>query len=191
MGLLCLFYSEEIIHYMLGFMQRFGSYYAQDWYTGMASWQKELVRISLELLSREERMHSNFADYSFIVFSMAKAYEGFLKDFFLKVGLIDQQTYVDKRFRIGKALNPDISPSHRDNEWVYADIANVCGPELARDMWNTWLECRNRIFHYFPDNEKKITLTEAEEKIGMIADMMNGMTRCKMLSQTENQTRNT
>jgi hypothetical protein len=164
-------------------MQRFGSYYAQDWYVTLTQWQKELVRTSLELLAREERMNSNFADYSFIVFPMAKAYEGFLKDFFLKIGLINQQTYTDKRFRIGKAINPDISPSHRDNEWLYDEIAHMCGPELSREMWNTWLECRNQLFHYFPGNEKRIVLSEAERKIEMIANMMNGMTRCKMLGQ--------
>jgi len=164
-------------------MQRFGLYYSQDWYVTLSQWQKELVRTSLELLSREERMKSNFSDYSFIVFPIGKAYEGFLKDFFLKIGLIDQQTYVDRRFRIGKAINPDISPSHRDDEWLYAEIAQLCGPELSRQIWNTWMECRNQLFHYFPENEKKISLPEAEKRIEMIADMMNEMTRCKMQSQ--------
>src|SRR5476651_572464 len=108
-------------------MQRFTVYYTQDWYVSLTSWQKELVRTSLELLSREERTQSNFADYSFIVFPMAKAYEGFLKDFFYKVGLITEQTYNDKRFRIGKAINPDINPSHRDEEWLYDGIVRMCG----------------------------------------------------------------
>ena len=165
-------------------MQRFGLYYSQDWYVTLSSWQKELVRTSLELYAREERLKSNFADYSFLVFPMAKGYEGFLKDFFYKVGLIDSSTFTDKRFRIGKAINPDINPTHRDNEWLYNDIARMCGPELARGMWETWLECRNQIFHYFPDNEKKISLVEAEQKISMIADMMDGMSRCKILDQT-------
>ncbi len=164
-------------------MQRFGLYYAQDWYVTLSSWQKELVRTSLELFAREERLQSHFSDYSFIVFPIAKAYEGFLKDFFYKLNLLDKSTYNDRHFRIGKAINPDISPSHRDNEWVYNDIAQMCGPELARQMWNTWLECRNQIFHYFPDNEKKITLEEAAQKITMIADMMDGTNRCKILDQ--------
>ena len=161
-------------------MQRFTVYYTQDWYVSLTSWQKELVRTSLELLSREERTQSNFADYSFIVFPMAKAYEGFLKDFFYKVGLITEQTYNDKRFRIGKAINPDINPSHRDEEWLYDGIVRMCGSELARSMWQTWLQCRNQVFHYFPGEEKRLSLAETIHHIEMIADTMNAAATCKM-----------
>lgn len=161
-------------------MQQFHLYYSQDWYIALSDWQKELVRTSLELYSREERLRSNFNDYSFLVFPMAKAYEGFLKDFFYKLDLIDRETSRDKRFRIGKAINPDISMTHRDESWLYDDIVQICGPELARGIWQTWLECRNQIFHYFPDNQKKITLSDAAQKIMMISDMMQGMTQCKI-----------
>ncbi len=163
-------------------MQSLNLYYTQDWYVMMSDWQKELVRITLELLSREERLKSNFADYSFLVFPIAKAYEGFLKDFFYKLNFISRETYTDRRFRIGKALNPDMSPSHRDEEWLYDQIAQSCGSQLARDMWNTWLECRNQLFHYFPDNEKKINLDEAIKRVEMISNMMNGMTQCRILT---------
>ena len=166
-------------------MQRFGLYYGQDWYVNLSSWQKELVRTTLELLSREERTQSSFTDYSFIIFPMAKAYEGFLKDFFYKVGLISAQTYADKRFRIGKAINPDINPTHRDEEWLYGGITQMCGQELARSMWQTWLECRNQVFHYFPGEEKRLSLGETIHHIEMIADTMNAATRCKMLEQTK------
>lgn len=164
-------------------MQRFGLYYAQDWYVTLSSWQKELVRTSWELLAREERLQSNFSDYSFIVFPMAKAYEGFLKDFFYKIDLIDRITYENKHFRIGKAINPDISPSRRDGDWLYNDIAQMCSPELAREMWDTWLECRNQIFHYFPNNERKISLQQATDRLEMIARIMDGMNSCKIQDQ--------
>lgn len=161
-------------------MTRFDSYFSQDWYLAAAPWQQELIRISIELVSREERMHSSFVDYSFLVFPMAKAYEGYLKDYFYKVNLIDRDTYLDKRFRIGKAMNPDMSPSHRDQDWVYEELTRRCGPELGRDMWNAWLECRNQLFHYFPENEKKVNLAEAIHRIEMLANVMEGMTRCKI-----------
>ncbi len=153
-------------------MQRFNLFYTQNWYITMPIWQKELVRVALELYAREERMHSAFADYSFLVFPMAKAYEGFLKKYFFDNGLISHQMYIDKRFRIGRALNPDVSPRHRDEEWVYSRIEEKCGSELARALWETWLHCRNQLFHYFPDNQRWLTVNEAARCIEMMAQTM-------------------
>jgi len=64
-------------------MTRFELFFTQSWYLQMQTWERELVRTSVELFAREERMHSFFADYSFVVFPMSKAYEGFLKQLFL------------------------------------------------------------------------------------------------------------
>jgi hypothetical protein len=161
-------------------MQRFGLIYSQNWYIGLPTWQKELVRTSLELFSREERMKSAFDDYSFIIFPMAKAYEGYLKDFFYQLNLIDYRTYTDKRFRIGRALNPDLNPHRQDEQWLYDDIVRFCGTEFGRGLWNTWLECRNQVFHYFPDNQKKISLSQAGQCLEMIALTMEKATMCKL-----------
>lgn len=47
-------------------------------------------------------------DYSFFVAPISKAYEGFLKDFFLKIGIISENDYESDRFRVGKTLNPSL-----------------------------------------------------------------------------------
>lgn len=161
-------------------MQRFSLFYTQSWYVGLPAWEKELVRVSLELFSREERMQSEFADYSFVVFSMAKAYEGFLKKYFYDAGFISHVLYTDKRFRIGRALNPDLNPLHQDGQWVYPRIEEACGREVARGLWDTWLQCRNQIFHYFPENQKSVSLIDAGRCIEMMAQAMEMATLCKM-----------
>lgn len=160
-------------------MQRFGLIYSQHWYQDLNSWQKELVRTSLELFAREERMHSTFTDYSFVVFPMAKCYEGFLKDFFYKTGLINKVMYLDKRFRIGRALNPDMHPDRQDEQWVFGRLSEMCSPELARQFWETWLTCRNQVFHYFPDKEKRMTLLDASESLERMANSMEQAYRCE------------
>jgi len=46
-----------------------------------------------------------FHDYSFIVFPIAKAYEGFLKKMFFDLGFITEEDYRGKRFKKqGKCL---------------------------------------------------------------------------------------
>ncbi len=164
-------------------MQRFSLFYTQEWYVGLHVWQKELVRTSLELYAREERMKSGFADYSFLVFPMAKAYEGFLKQYLLDLGFITQEVYMDKRFRIGRSLNPDINPSHRDDQWVYGKIQQLCGESLGRELWNTWLECRNQVFHYFPDNQKKLSLAQSGQCLEMMANAMEHAVACQLSAQ--------
>jgi hypothetical protein len=161
-------------------MQRFRPVLAQYWFTHLSGWQQELIQTSLELYEREERMLSAFSDYSFIVFPIAKAYEGFLKQFLLDLGLIDARTYADKRFRIGRALNPDVHVRQQDELWLYDNVRNVCGNELSRSMWQTWLECRNQVFHYFPNNEKRLTLSEAAAKISLVLSTMEQTTHCQL-----------
>lgn len=163
-------------------MQRFGLIYTQNWYISLPVWQKELVRTSLELYSREERLQSNFGDYSFVIFPMAKAFEGFLKTYFYSLGVISREVYLNKHFRVGRALNPDVRPEHRDNQWVYDRLGELCGREFTRQMWDTWLECRNQVFHYFPDNQRRLTLHDAALKIEQMAVVME-----KALECTQNQ----
>lgn len=160
-------------------MQRFGLIYSQSWYVNLPQWQKELVRTSFELYSREERTRSNFSDYSFLVFPMAKAYEGYIKHFLYSASMISQSLFNDHRFRIGRALNPDVHPDRQDEFWLYGRVSRYCGEDLARLMWNTWLECRNQVFHYFPDNEKRLTLDEAAKKLEMIATTIDQTHHCQ------------
>lgn len=109
-----------------------------------------------------------FHDYSFVVFPAAKAYEGFLKKLFLDLKFITEDDYYGKHFRIGKALNPSL-PKEMRHEGVYDKIVQYCGGEtLAEQLWETWKESRNLIFHWFPNEKNTITLPEAGERIEMI-----------------------
>ncbi len=146
----------------------------QPWYLYLSKWQRDLIDVSLDLSQRRQEL-LGLKDYSFIVFPMAKAYEGFLKKILLDLNLISQATYQGRRFRIGRALNPDIRTHQKDEQWLYDDIAQRFGEEIARQMWNTWLECRNRVFHFFPDHEQYLTLSEAEAHLQMMIDTMSAM----------------
>ena len=109
-----------------------------------------------------------FHDYSFVVFPAAKAYEGFLKKLFIDLEFITEEDYYGKRFRIGKALNPSLSKDGM-REGVYDKIVKHCnGQDLADNLWETWKESRNLIFHWFPNEKNTITLSEAGDRIEMI-----------------------
>lgn len=139
-----------------------------------------MILQSYQLLEREKEHPSGFTDFSFILFPVSKAYEGFLKRYLLENDLIAPEAYKSRKFRIGKAINPDISPSHRDEHWVYDDIVRVCGEGLARDMWQAWLECRNRVFHYFYDEDNVFSLTDIEEMIAQVLQVMATAVACQL-----------
>lgn len=114
-----------------------------------------------------------FSDYSFCVFPAAKAYEGFLKKVFLDLGFITKDDYYGKHFRIGKALNPFLEKKYR-NESVYDKVVQYCGGKaLADQLWDAWRNGRNLIFHWFPDEKKVISFSEAEELIVKILNAMD------------------
>ncbi|KKQ09566.1 MAG: hypothetical protein US20_C0006G0020, partial [Candidatus Pacebacteria bacterium GW2011_GWF1_36_5] len=142
-----------------------------DWYQYLDECQKELVVVSFSLLNKKEAL-ADLKDYSFIVFSMAKAYEGFLKKVFFDLYLINKETYEGRRFRIGRALNPDIRDNQRDQDWLYDDVAHKFGKEIARQLWDTWLVCRNRVFHYFSDCTQFLSFDEAAERVKMMEEAM-------------------
>lgn len=138
---------------------------------------RDLVRTSFALLEREEshlRQGSGepMHDYSFVVFPMAKAYEGFLKKVFLDMGLINKKQFLGDRFRIGKSLNPHL-PVRYQWDWVYDRLAKYCGgEELPLFMWETWKNARNKIFHFFPDHHEFISLNTARKLITEITQVM-------------------
>lgn len=123
-----------------------------------------------------------FHDYSFVVFPIAKAYEGFLKKMFFDLGFITEEDYRGKRFRIGKALNPFLEKDLRGRESVYDKIVKHCGgKELADKLWEAWTNGRNLVFHWFPEEKKAVSLTEAEEKIKLIIEAMDmAFLECKI-----------
>lgn len=132
----------------------------QLWFQYLTPWQQDLVQTSFHL--REKLADDKIIiDFGFMVFPMAKAYEGFLKKMLLDLDLITAETYKSRRFRIGRALNPDIRYNQRDAWWLYDDVAHELGEVIAREVWEAWLKCRNHIFHFFPDGDERTNFDEA------------------------------
>jgi len=134
--------------------------------------QRELLEDGRRLLAWMKRHPVNhFSDYSFLVAPFAKGYEGFLKSFFLKLGLISEKQYYSDRFRVGKVLNPNL----RHKKWsVYKKLENLgkTGERVADHLWKAWRQGRNQVFHYFPHNLNRLTLAEAEKRINAILAAM-------------------
>lgn len=114
-------------------------------------------------------------DYSFIVFPLAKAYEGFLKKWLFTNHLIDENDYLSDHFRLGKALNPSIERKFRGHDYVYDKIvANCSDPHLADRLWDAWKQCRNLIFHYFPNHQHFLsTIAEAQTRLDQLDSVMS------------------
>lgn len=146
----------------------------------MDSKQIQLVELSFALYERELTSATQLFDYSFIVFPIAKAYEGFLKQYLFDLELIDKKTYEGKKFRIGRALNPDVHMGQRDLYWLFDDLSQLCGEQVAHDLWLTWLECRNRVFHYYPNSENALSLAAAKEKIDMVVASLDAAVTCRV-----------
>lgn len=134
----------------------------------------DLLRVSKSL--------DSYHDYSFIVFPASKAYEGFLKKVFLDMGFITREDYEGTRFRIGKALNPSLEVEARGKQWVYGQLAHYCGgSSLPDQLWETWKECRNLLFHWFPKEARSISRAEAEERLFQIVTAIDSVFReCKI-----------
>ncbi len=156
---------------------------SQDfWLESLPEKIKNLVLQSLSLYEREKNQIETQHDYSFIVFPAAKAYEGFLKRYFFEVGLINKHTYEGKRFRIGRALNPDIHPRGRDEYWLYDDLQRKCGTDAAIELWDTWLTCRNGVFHYFPLHDNTLSLDQAKKFIEKILGAIRLAQSCRRIA---------
>lgn len=116
---------------------------------------------------------SGHHDYSFVVFPMSKAYEGFLKKLFLDMGLIGVAQYKGEHLRIGKILNPNLPRRYRSG-WVFEKLSAACGGEdLPLTLWETWKRARNRVFHFFPDHAEFLTYEEAKNLINKIMEAMD------------------
>ena len=127
--------------------------------------QRHLFEDIITISSHLQKDHIN--DYSFLVAPAAKAYEGFLKDFFLQIRIIDRYNYKSDRFRVGKTLNPSLRYKRFSIFQKLAELDDN-GEELAEILWNAWKFGRNEIFHFFPHSYKKIDKTESENRITMI-----------------------
>ena len=122
----------------------------------------------------------NISDYSFLVFPFAKAYEGFLKRFFLDMKLISKEEYFSDDIRIGRILNPNYI---KEKSNVFE---RICGKsrgsrEVSRKLWQVWKRGRNLVFHYFPHNYRRLGYEEALDIINDIVDAMySSVTNCKV-----------
>lgn len=124
-----------------------------------------------------------FYDYSFVVFPFAKLYEGFLKKLFFQIGAINKFQYENDRWRVGRALNPQLEKDLRHEESVYDRIANLCGgTDLPDTLWRAWKRGRNQIFHFYPTEFKPLSLSEAREIISEFHFAMeSALEQCKII----------
>lgn len=142
--------------------------------------QRGLVSESLFLLE-DIKLHpdTRLTDYSYIVFPISKAYEGFLKQLFWDRHYISENQYYSDHFRIGKALSPNLVYHLRDKS-VYFKIKERSGEILANKLWEIWKKGRNLIIHYYPHNFKAISLQEAEDMVyDFLRTMEEAIYECK------------
>jgi hypothetical protein len=149
-----------------------------NWFSLLDTNGQRLVKLSELLYEREERMQTAYESYSFVVFPMAKAYEGFIKLYLKRSGILHRNDYIDVKFRIGRALNPDISERHKNEWWLYDDLERACGKDTARALWNAWIECRNHVFHFYFDEEIEMPLAEAKKKLTQMSIAMAKAMQC-------------
>jgi hypothetical protein len=150
------------------------------WFSLLDENGKRLVQLSIALYEREVRMQSPLESYSFLVFPMAKAFEGFIKLYLKKMGLLNRSDYNDSKFRIGRALNPDISEQQKNEWWLYDDVARQCGEKVARNLWDSWIQCRNRVFHYYFNQETEMSFDQARKKLEQMAKAMEEAMACEL-----------
>ncbi len=128
--------------------------------------QKNLLS-DVQTILEKINLNDKIYDYAFFVAPISKAYEGFLKDFFLKIGIISEQEYESDRFRVGKTLNPSLRYKRFSVFQKLIDI-HQDGEELAEELWSAWKFGRNEIFHYFPGISQDLSRNEAEDRINLL-----------------------
>jgi len=152
-------------------------YKRMDWFVYLDHSMKDLAAQAIVLYEREKQLGQEvFHDYSFVVFPMAKAYEGFLKKYFYDMDLLSQRDFESSYFRVGKSLNPDLPKRYREEDWVYErlklQLTQKGRGELASQTWTTWKEGRNVLFHYFAKHQNFISLKEAGERLKQMSEMI-------------------
>lgn len=124
------------------------------------------------------------SDFSFMVFPFAKAYEGFLKMFFMDVGLISSDAFYSDDIRIGRILNPDYI-KERGNVFFKLCGKGEKGRNISRQLWDAWKRGRNLVFHYFPHNFRRLSYQEATDLIHqLISAMSSAVMHCGLEDNT-------
>lgn len=145
---------------------------------------KGLVVDGEALIDQAETQQDMISDFSYLVFPFSKAYEGFLKHFFLDLELIAEDEYYSDDIRIGRILNPHFLRSEGnifekicDNEKT--EVRE--GREIAEKLWAIWKRGRNLVFHYFPHNFRRLSYNEAVEIVNELVDAMEtAVVGCKL-----------
>jgi len=139
-----------------------------DFWFYLSQNQKDLINEGLYLMNDVIKNHAyHFKDYSFLVFSFAKAYEGFLKQLFSDVKFISHLDYISDHLRLGKLMSPNLVKKLGERS-LYKKIKDKAGQDLADKIWNVWKLGRNQVFHYYPHNLKALTFSQAENIIDNI-----------------------
>ncbi|MEN9389689.1 MAG: hypothetical protein RLY61_773 [Candidatus Parcubacteria bacterium] len=147
----------------------------------LSDYQKGLIVDGEMLLDHLHLFKHDISDYSFLVFPFSKAYEGFLKKFFLDIGLIKQDAYYSDDIRIGRLLNPGTTKRSGGDLYLLLCKHERGGKELSDILWDAWKKGRNEVFHYFPHNFKKLNYDEAISLITQIAAAMEiAVTQCDL-----------
>lgn len=147
------------------------SQYPQLWQY-LSETQRDLINEGQFLINEIVKNQAyQFKDYSFLIFPFAKAYEGFLKKLFLDLKFISHLDYISDHLRLGKLMSPNLVGKLGERS-LYKKIKEASTRELADQIWNTWKQGRNQIFHYFPHNLRSITFWEAKELIDLIIATM-------------------
>ncbi len=123
-------------------------------------------------ITREDQK-GDISDFSFAVFPFAKAYEGFLKKLFFDLGMISHEDYYGDEIRIGRILNPRYIKEHSSvakRMFGHSQARKA----LSEELWETWRIGRNRVFHYFPHNFRKLSY---EEAMDIVYEIVRSMTK--------------
>lgn len=153
----------------------------KNWWSYIEEDIRGLLTQAFGLFEFAKSSQKQFDDYAFVVFPAAKGFEGFMKKVFLDMGFISSEDYYGKRFRIGKALNPNLEEAIR-HESVYDKLVKYCkGKKVADQLWETWRLSRNLVFHWFPNEKNNLTLDEAKKRLDMIISAMDSLfSECKI-----------
>ena len=138
----------------------------------MSDTQRQLA-LDGQLLIEDRKRHPNeqLSDYSYLVFPFAKLYEGFLKALLWNLGIITEREHLSSHFRLGKVLSPNLIRRLKDHS-AYAQISSRFGEDLAIELWDTWKQGRNLVFHYFPHNVRRLSIVDAQATIDLITRAM-------------------
>ncbi len=147
--------------------------------------QERILADDGAFLVSDTAIHKNQdpTDYSYLVFPYAKLYEGFLKDVFKDLGIIEEREYQSNHFRIGKVLSPNLI-RRLGKRSAYGQLRDRYGTDVADQLWHAWKEGRNLVFHYFPADFR---LLSKEQALTCISTLIHAMETC--VAQTHVQRR--